>query len=79
MNGATAEPLVSTTRPPNTTIMIRIGQQPEFLPNAHKTPKLRQKVHTAFLLELVLHRFADGPGRVPFDPVTIGVGLPFEP
>src|SRR6188768_2691224 len=30
MNGAIAEPLVSTTRPPNTTIMIRIGSSQNF-------------------------------------------------
>jgi hypothetical protein len=30
MNGAIAEPLVSTTRPPNTTIMIMIGSSQNF-------------------------------------------------
>ena len=79
MNGATAEPLVSTTSPPNTTIMMRIGHQPKFLANPHKAPKLGKKIHTAFLLELVFHGFGGGPGRTPFDPVAVGIGLAFEP
>src|SRR5262245_6504804 len=78
MNGAIAEPLVSTTRPPKTTIMIRIGSSQNFL----RTRMKRQSSPTnsiIFSLELVLHCIRRGPGRRAHDPVARSIRLAPEP
>src|SRR5450759_2407054 len=78
MNGAIAEPLVSTTSPPNTTIMIRIGSSQNFF----RTRINRQSSATKSILcplELVFHRLGRWPGRRSHDPVALRVRLPLEP
>src|SRR5258708_10453388 len=78
MNGATTEPLVSTTSPPNTTIMIRTGNSQNFF----LTRINRQSSATKSMscpLELISHRLRRWTRRLPHDPVAVGARLPFEP
>src|SRR5260370_946730 len=78
MNGATTEPLVSTTSPPNTTIMIRIGNSQNFF----LTRMNRQSSATKSIscpLELISHRLWRGTRRLSHDPVAVRARLPFEP
>src|SRR5436190_7691919 len=78
MNGATAEPWVSTSSPPNATIMMRIGSSQNFLRARMKRQSSARK-SIAFPLELILHGFGGGPRWAPVDPVAVRVGLPLEP
>src|ERR1700693_4818123 len=78
MNGAIAEPLVSTTSPPNTTIMISIGNSQNFF----RTRINRQSSATKSIscpLELIFHRLGRWSGRAPHDPVARRLGLALEP
>src|ERR1700731_1078675 len=78
MKGAITEPLVSTTSPPNTTIMIRTGNSQNFL----RTRINRQSSATKSIscpLKLISHGLGRWSGRLPRDPVAFRVRLPFEP
>src|SRR5665647_2707626 len=78
MNGAITEPLVSTTSPPNTTIMINIGSSQNFF----RARINRQSSATKSIThpsELVFHRLGRRAGRLAHDPVAVGVGLPLQP
>src|SRR5580704_18756298 len=78
MKGAITEPLVITTSPPNTTIMIRTGSSQYFL----RTRMNRQSSATKSILcpsKLVSHGLGRWPGRLPHDPVAVRVRLPLQP
>src|ERR1700682_6451352 len=78
MKGATTEPLVSTTRPPNTTIMMRIGvSQNFFLTRMNRQSSATKSIF--YPLELISHRFRRGTGRLSHDPVAVCTRLAFEP
>src|SRR4029079_8705582 len=77
MNGAIAEPLVSTIRPPKITIMIMIRSSQNFL-------RSRMKAHSSTIIdpifslsrsELVLHRLRRRPRRGALDPVALGAAV----
>src|SRR3546814_11465567 len=73
MNGATAEPWVSTTRPPNSTITSSIGSSQNFL-------RIRRNRHSSArkdigVSELIGHGRAGVGLGVARDPVAGGVGL----
>src|SRR5215831_10854532 len=68
MNGATAEPLVSTTRPPNTAIMMRTVKSQNFLRTRIKRHSSVRKFIAALSLELVPHGVGCRAGRAAFDP-----------
>src|SRR6185437_16174769 len=87
MNGAIAEPLVSTIRPPKTTIMIRIGSSQNFL-------RSRMKAQSSTIMapmdedpfeigyarsELVAHRLRRRARRRAVDPVGRGPAVELQP
>src|SRR6266446_9363321 len=80
MNGAIAEPLVSTIRPPKITIMIRIGSSQNFLRSLIKAQSstMMEPIESVPLRsELVTHRLRRRSGRSALDPVALGV--PVQP
>src|SRR5205823_5148471 len=80
MNGAIAEPLVSTIRPPKITIMIRIGSSQNFLRSlmkAQSSTMMEAMKSVPLRSELVTHRLRRRPGRRALDPVALG--LPVQP
>src|ERR1041385_3932827 len=77
MNGATAEPLVSTTRPPNRTIIKKIGSSQYFLRTSTKRQSTARK-SIVRPLELILHRLGSGTRRLPDDPIAVAFGLTFQ-
>src|ERR1700678_4481491 len=78
MNGAIADPLVSTTRAPNTTIMIRIGSsQNFFLTRINRQSSATKSI--SYPLELIFHRLGRWTGRLSHDPVARRIRLAFEP
>src|SRR5476649_2127770 len=87
MNGAMAEPLVSTIRPPNTTIMIMIGSSQNFLRsrmNAQSSMMTEPMDVDPFEInlarsELVFHRLRRRTRRGPLDPVAFGVAVELQP
>src|SRR5581483_12463197 len=77
-NGAIAEPLVSTIRPPKITIMIRIGSSQNFLRSrmkAQSSTRMAPIGQVLSRLELILHGFGLGPRRRTLDPVALGGGI----
>src|SRR5580692_10826397 len=80
MNGAMAEPLVSTIRPPKITIMIRIGNSQNFLRSRMKAQSSTMMEPIGRCLsnselaesELVTHRLRRRPWRRAIDPVALG-------
>jgi len=79
MKGAIAEPLVSTKRPPNTIIMIRIGSNQYFL-------RTRKNIQNSFKNEAIVessellgHGFGGRTGRVAYQPVTVDIGIGLQP
>src|SRR3974390_2615308 len=78
MNGATTEPLISTTNPPTTTIMMRLGSSQNFLRTHINRESSARKLISLSPLELVFHRFRSRPGRAPLDPIAVDIGRPFE-
>jgi hypothetical protein len=79
MNGATAEPLLSTTRPPNTTIINRTGSSQNFLRTRIKRHNSSRKSNTKFPSELIFHRLGLRSRGLPSDPVAAAFGLSLEP
>src|SRR5262252_10709113 len=82
MNGAMAEPLVSTIRPPKITIMIRIGRSQNFLRSLMKAQSSTRMAPIGWSLsrsELVFHRLGRRPRRVAVDPVALGRVIDLEP
>lgn len=78
MNGATAEPYVSTIRPPSRTIMIRTGSSQNFLRALMKSQSSAIKdMVTLHLLELLFHRRQRGLFQVDFDPVGFRIRVEF--
>src|SRR3954466_2855427 len=84
MKGATAEPLVRITRPPNTTIITRIGSSQNFLrarmkrqSSARKSIQRPSKLQRR--LELIPHALRRRPRRIADDPVAVTVRLTPEP
>src|SRR4051794_17931816 len=78
MNGAMAEPLVSTIRPPKITIMIMIGSSQNFLRsrmNAHSSTIIEPIVSLLPRSELVLHGLRRRPRGLPLDPVALGAAV----
>src|SRR5215831_12020695 len=71
MKGAMAEPLVSTKRPPNAAIMIRIGSSQNFLRTRRNKQNSRRNDSMGPFSELVLHRFGTCLGRAACDPVGV--------
>src|SRR3954469_15293184 len=79
MNGATTEPLASTSRPPNSAIMTRTGASQNFL-------RARRKPHSSATNSigaippkrsvLVDHGLRRRARRLADDPVAGGLGLP---
>src|SRR4051794_5396303 len=79
MNGATTEPLASTSRPPNSAIMTRTGASQNFL-------RARRKPHSSatnsigavslWRSVLVDHGLRRRARRLARDPVAGGLGLP---
>src|SRR4051812_32530852 len=74
MKGATAEPLVNTTSPPNTTIMIMIGSSQNFLRTRMKRQSSARKSITS-LSELVLHCLRRRSRRLPRQPIAVATRL----
>src|ERR1044071_225754 len=73
MNGAIAEPLVSTIRPPKITIMIMIGSSQNFLRSRMKAQSsTRIDPISLSRSELVFDRLRRRPRRRALDPVTLG-------
>src|SRR5947207_14511948 len=82
MNGAMAEPLVSTIRLPKITIMIMIGSSQNFLRarmNAQSSTMIEPIVSLLPLSELVLHGLRRRPRRLALDPVTLGAAVDPRP
>src|SRR5215831_8678364 len=82
MNGAMAEPLVSTIRPPKITIMIRIGRSQNFLRSLMKAQSSTRMAPIDWSLsrsELVFHRLGRRPRRMAVDPVALGRMIDLEP
>src|SRR5471030_1604512 len=78
MKGAITEPLVSTTSPPKTTIMVRIGNsQNFFLTRINRQSSATKSIFV--LLELIAHRLGRWTRGLSHDPVAVRVRLPFEP
>src|SRR5919206_3376163 len=78
MNGATTEPLASTSRPPNSAIMIRTGASQNFLRTRmkpHSSARNSIGVPPGSVLVLVDHGLGRGSGRPALDPVAGGVRL----
>src|ERR1700676_2810557 len=78
MNGAMAEPLVSTIRPPKITIMIRIGNSQNFLRSrmkAQSSTMMEPMDVGPFRSELVFHRLRRRSRRGSVDPVALGRGI----
>src|SRR5471032_2589955 len=77
MNGAMAEPLVSTIRPPKITIMMKIGSSQNFLRsfmNAQSSTMMEPMVFKSLSRsELIFHRLRRRPRRSALDPVALGV------
>src|SRR5476651_2765948 len=77
MNGAMAEPLVSTIRPPKITIMMKIGSSQNFLRsrmNAQSSTMMEPMVFKSLSRsELIFHRLRRRPRRGALDPVALGV------
>src|SRR3954467_15695586 len=79
MNGATTEPLASTSRPPNSAIMTRTGASQSFF-------RTRRKPHSSATNSisavpplgsvLVHHGLRRRARRLARDPVAGGLGLP---
>src|SRR3954462_11132112 len=78
MKGATAEPLVRITRPPNTTIITRIGNSQNFLRTRMKRQSSARK-SIQRPSELIAHAFRRRTGRIADDPVAVPFRLAFEP
>src|ERR1700755_774496 len=78
MKGATAEPLVRITRPPNTTIITRIGSSQNFLRTRMKRQSSASK-SIQFPSKLIAHALRRRPPRIAHDPVTIAIRLAPEP
>src|SRR5229473_835039 len=75
MNGAIAEPLVSTIRPPKITIMIRIGSSQNFLRSlmkAQSSTMMEPMKSVPLRSELVTHRLGRRPRRGALDPIALG-------
>src|SRR5262245_64916056 len=70
MKGATAEPLVSTIRPPNITIMTKMGISQYFLRTRRNNENSRR--NDSICSKLVLHGFWR-PERRSLDPIARGV------
>src|SRR6185437_14195127 len=83
MNGAMAEPLVNTIRPPNTTIMIRIGNSQNFLRSRMKAQSstIMAPILPAILStsELVAHRLRRRSRWCAVDPVAAGAAVDLQP
>src|SRR4051812_11537449 len=83
MNGAMAEPLVSTIRPPKITIMIMIGSSQNFLRarmNAQSSTIIEPIVSLLPLgSELVLHGLRRRPRWLALDPVALGAAVHLGP
>src|SRR5262245_65774254 len=82
MNGAMAEPLVSTIRPPKITIMIRLGSSQNFFRSFMKAQSSTRMEPIAAVLsrsELVFHRLRRRPGRGAVDPVAAGAAIHPKP
>src|SRR5580692_8945153 len=78
MNGAMAEPLVSTIRPPKITIMIMIGNSQNFLRsfmNAHSSTMIEPIASLLPRSELILHGLRRRPRGLAFDPVALGAAV----
>src|ERR1700760_2303966 len=78
MNGAIAEPLVSTIRPPKITIMIMIGSSQNFLRsfmNAQSSTIIEPIVSLLPRSELILHGLRRRPRGRPLDPVALGAAV----
>src|SRR5437899_11982393 len=76
MKGAIAEPLVSTSRPPKISIMIRIGSSQYFLRARRKAQNsFRNEVIDRSFSELLCHGFRRWTGRLAQHPVALGGGI----
>src|SRR5262245_34844682 len=72
MKGATAEPLVSTMRPPNSAIMTKMGISKYFLRTRRNNENSRR--NDSICSKLVLHGFRR-PERRSRDPIARSIGL----
>src|SRR6185369_6062136 len=77
MNGAIADPLASTSKPPTISITSMTGTSQYFLRarmNAHSSLIRR----TGVFLKLVFHAVGSGSGRRALDPVTLRLRIQLE-
>src|SRR5436305_1170700 len=74
MKGATAEPLVSMTKPPTAIIITKIGKSQNFFRMRMKRQSSARKSNS-IPSELVLHRLRCRPRRVSLDPIAITITL----
>src|SRR3954447_11657206 len=82
MKGATAEPLVSSSSPPKTTIISMIGSSQYFLRARRKSQNSARKTITRSrraLSELLAHRVGRRPGRLAQNPVARSVAIDAKP
>src|SRR6201999_1804619 len=77
MNGANTVPLVRITRPPNTTIMTRIGSSQNFLRTRIKRQSSARK-SIQIPLKLVAHALGRRTRRIADDPVAVAFRLALE-
>src|SRR5688572_18279952 len=75
MNGATAEPCASTSRPPSTTLMTMIGSS-QYLRRAPRNFHICTTRSIACLLEHVPVAVVRRARRIAFDPVARRGGVP---
>src|SRR5258708_9961554 len=78
MNGANTVPLVSTTRPPNTTIMTRTGSSQNFLRTRMKRQSSARK-SIQRPSKLIAHALRRRTGWIADDPVAVPFRLALEP
>src|SRR4051812_4663824 len=78
MKGATADPLVRITSPPNTTIITRTGSNQNFLRTRMKRQSSARK-SIQRPSELIAHAFPRRPRRIADDPVAVAFRLALEP
>src|SRR5262249_30348853 len=70
MNGATAEPLVSTINPPKRAITMKTGKSQNFFRTLRKVQNSFRKL-AMNTSELVLKCFGSGPWRFTGDPIAV--------
>src|SRR5438309_178962 len=78
MNGATAEPLVRMIKPPNTTIITRMGSSQNFLRTRMKRQSSARK-SIQRPSKLIAHALGRRTGRIANDPIAVPLRLALEP